>query len=411
MNATTTLGAIVEEHSGLIQTGPFGSQLHQRDYSESGIPVVMPTDIRDGQVDESDIARIPEGKAQELSRHILKAGSIVFPRRGEIGKCAYIGAEQAGFLCGTGCIKIEPPENILRSKFLYYYLGVRHVVEWLERNAVGTTMPNLNMEILGRLKIPVFPLHTQDLIASILSAYDDLIKNNHRRIRLLEQSARLLYKEWFVRFRFPGHESAKIKDGAPGGWQTCGMLEHPHFDFIRENIRQFDGEKRYYATADISGITITGNGINYPFQEKPSRAQKAPEINSVWFARMQDTYKVLVFTDTNRNLAEGSILSSGFAGFRARRPEFLPFLYLLINNEQFHEKKDLYCTGATQRSLPDNGLKNLRAPAPPPALLGKFADATGAMISQILTLQGANKKLAAARDLLLPRLMNNQLAV
>ena len=120
MTETTTLGELIEAHGGLIQTGPFGSQLHQSDYSEEGVPVVMPKDIRGGRVDEDGIARVPETKAQELSRHSLKPGSIVFPRRGEISKCAYIDEAQAGFLCGTGCVKIEPPEKaIMLSCFVY----------------------------------------------------------------------------------------------------------------------------------------------------------------------------------------------------------------------------------------------------------------------------------------------------
>ena len=225
MSVTTTLAEIIEKHGGLIQTGPFGSQLHQSDYSEDGVPVVMPRDIRNGRVDESIIARIPETKAQALSRHFLRPGSIVFPRRGEISKCAHIDADQAGFLCGTGCIKIEPPEDTLRSKFLYYYLGLGRVVEWLERNAVGTTMLNLNTKILGGLGIPLLPLQIQDSITSILSAYDDLIENNRRRIALLEQSARLLYKEWFVHLRFPGHERVEIKDGVPERWERKALGE------------------------------------------------------------------------------------------------------------------------------------------------------------------------------------------
>ena len=185
MTESTTLGELIAAHGGLIQTGPFGSQLHQSDYSEDGIPVVMPKDIRGGRVDENGIARVPEIKARSLSRHYLKPGSIVFPRRGEISKCAYIDEGRAGFLCGTGCFKIEPPEEVLKPKFLYYYLGLRHVVEWLERNAVGTTMLNLNTKIIGGIRIPLIPMQTQETIVSILSAYDDLIENKR-----LDQVAR-----------------------------------------------------------------------------------------------------------------------------------------------------------------------------------------------------------------------------
>ena len=226
MTESTTLGELIAAHGGLIQTGPFGSQLHQSDYSEEGIPVVMPKDIRGGRVDENSIARVPEIKARSLSRHYLKLGSIVFPRRGEVSKCAYIDEGSAGFLCGTGCFKIEPPEEVLKPKFLYYYLGLRHVVEWLERNAVGTTMLNLNTKIIGGIRIPLIPMQTQETIVSILSAYDDLIENNRRRIQLLEQAARLLYREWFVHLRFPGHEHVAITDGVPEGWgkKTLGDI-------------------------------------------------------------------------------------------------------------------------------------------------------------------------------------------
>ena len=92
------LGDLIDEYGGLIQTGPFGSQLHQRDYTEHGVPVVMPKDIRAGRIDESTVARVSEHKATELARHYLKPRSIVFPRRGEIGKCAYVDRYTERFL-------------------------------------------------------------------------------------------------------------------------------------------------------------------------------------------------------------------------------------------------------------------------------------------------------------------------
>jgi len=183
------------------------------------------------------------------------------------------------------------------------------------------------------VEVAVPPIPVQERIASFLSAYDDLIENNRRRIQLLEQAARLLYKEWFIHFRFPGHEHVAITNGVPDGWKLCGMLNHPHFQLINENIGAFDGVKRYYATADITGIDITGDGIDYTFEEKPSRAQKAPEVRSVWFARMQETYKVLAFTQANRPMAEGSIL---FLGFRriSGSPGRIPALALPAHQQR-----------------------------------------------------------------------------
>lgn len=101
------LGTLIESDGGVLQTGPFGSQLKQAEYASDGVPVIMPTDIENGEVNESTVARVPETTVERLSRHKIKAGGIVLPRRGAITKRAFIRPEQDGWLCGTGCIKIE----------------------------------------------------------------------------------------------------------------------------------------------------------------------------------------------------------------------------------------------------------------------------------------------------------------
>jgi len=181
-----SLGALAAQDGGIIQTGPFGSQLHQSDYETDGVPVLMPKDIIDGRVASDGVARVGEEIAQRLARHRLKERAIVLPRRGEITKRAFITAEQAGWLCGTGCLKIELNGEYLLPEFLYYYMEQTHVVRWLEQHAVGTTMLNLNTEIVAGLPVRYPAADTQRRIADMLSAYDDLIENNRRRMALLE---------------------------------------------------------------------------------------------------------------------------------------------------------------------------------------------------------------------------------
>lgn len=220
-----TLDDICDKVDGHIQTGPFGSQLHQSDYSEVGTPVVMPKDIVNGTISEEGIARVSEEHVLRLSRHKVRTGDILFSRRGDVGRCAYISPKEQGWLCGTGCLRVTVDAKVADSKFIFYYLQQTSAIDWIEKHAIGATMLNLNTGILANVPIMLPSLSTQHRIASILSAYDDLIENNRRQIKLLEEAAQRLYREWFVELRFPGHESVKVVDGVPEGWTVTTASE------------------------------------------------------------------------------------------------------------------------------------------------------------------------------------------
>ncbi|MDQ2904510.1 MAG: restriction endonuclease subunit S, partial [Chloroflexota bacterium] len=226
---THTLGEICDKAGGFIRTGPFGSQLHESDYVEQGIPVVMPKNIIDGKVLTEDIALIHEEDAQRLSTHRLKQGDIVYGRRGDIGRHAIVTRREAGWLCGTGCLRISQVNRILEPLFLHYYLSQQEIITWIANHAIGATLPNLNTSILRSVPIVYPPLPIQRTIATILSAYDDLIENNTRRIAILEEMAQMLYQEWFVKFRFPGHEQATMVESEmgmiPEGWEAVQFID------------------------------------------------------------------------------------------------------------------------------------------------------------------------------------------
>lgn len=169
------LGDIADEAGGIIKTGPFGSQLHESDYTTEGTPVVMPKNLREGRIDTSDIARIPADILETLSHHQLSEGDIVYGRRGDIGRRAFIRQRQAGWLCGTGCLRITLPGGPLRSRYLHQYLGKPEIVSLIAGRAVGATMPNLNTSILRGIPIEVPPIRLQDEFVRIADANDELI--------------------------------------------------------------------------------------------------------------------------------------------------------------------------------------------------------------------------------------------
>ena len=209
-----TLGELCEKQGGRIQTGPFGSQLHNSDYVEKGVPVVMPTNIIDSKISEAGIARVGSHDVERLAQHKLNVGDIVFSRRGDVTKNALIRSSQVGWLCGTGCLKVRlGNESIASARFVSYYLRHPDTIEWLVRHAVGATMPNLNTDILSRVPVSIPSINTQKKIVAILDALSNTIETLQHQNTALEAIAQRLFRSWFVKFD-PVHAKAAGQEPA-----------------------------------------------------------------------------------------------------------------------------------------------------------------------------------------------------
>ncbi len=182
-----------------IQTGPFGSQLHSSDYVSIGIPSIMPTNIGTRlEISRNNIACITEYDAQRLNKYLVNNGDIVYSRRGDVEKCAFITNRESGWLCGTGCLRVRFTSDEVSPKFCAYYLSSGEMNGWVRGQAVGTTMPNLNSSILRRLPLTLPTLPEQKAIAAVLSSLDDKIDLLHRQNITLEAMAETLFRQWFV---------------------------------------------------------------------------------------------------------------------------------------------------------------------------------------------------------------------
>jgi type I restriction enzyme S subunit len=158
-----------------IQTGPFGSQLHQSDYTESGVPVVMPKDLIGFRIACDTIARIDEAMADKLARHRIALGDTVYGRRGDIGRRAFVSRRELGWLCGTGCLRIRPNPDAINPRFLFDTLGAPDTAGTIANRAHGATMPNLNATILKSLPILVPPRCLQDSYAEAVNPMFEMI--------------------------------------------------------------------------------------------------------------------------------------------------------------------------------------------------------------------------------------------
>ena len=169
------LGERLQRIGGTIQTGPFGSQLHAHEYTAEGVPVIMPQDILEGTVSFAKIARIPVTRAEELKRHRVRLGDLIFARRGDLSRCAAITKREVGWMCGTGCLLMCFEETSLSSKWLS--LAYRHDIgqRQVAARAVGTTMVNLNTKLLSHLQFGFPHKEEQDVVVCRVTQADSAI--------------------------------------------------------------------------------------------------------------------------------------------------------------------------------------------------------------------------------------------
>lgn len=378
--ASKTLGEICREGGGRIQTGPFGSQLHESDYSVDGIPVVMPTDIVNGRISTFRIARVSESHVDRLKRHQLSPGDIVYGRRGDIGRQALVNEGNSGWLCGTGCLKISLGNGPLSHAFLHRYLSTSSVVGWIEGQAVGATMPNLNTGILERVPVCYPEEKTiQEKIAAILSAYDDLIANNQRRIALLESMAEEIYREWFVRMRFPGATGLSLQEKQP-------------FDRLCTLSRGFDLPDSEMQPGEVPVIAATTiKGFHSVAKVKP------PVVTT---GRSGSLGTVLYANESAWPLNTALYVKD----FKGNSPYVVFYTLKNLHLENFN-------AGAGVPTLNRNHLAGIRVFVPPRQAQTDFDGRIGPIFQLSEKLKAVNVSLISQRDALLPRLISGKLRV
>jgi type I restriction enzyme S subunit len=173
-----------------MQTGPFGSQLHAEDYVVDGIPLINPAHMTAGKILPDSKVTVDKETQNRLKRHKLSAGEIIFARRGELGRCAIVTSEQEGWLCGTGSLKAKLNERLI-PEYAYLLITSDGVISELSLESKGSTMDNLNTETLGRVRMPVPPIHEQDdilkYVENVAGKYKSLISSAEKAIGLMQE--------------------------------------------------------------------------------------------------------------------------------------------------------------------------------------------------------------------------------
>ncbi|MFO1370304.1 MAG: restriction endonuclease subunit S [Marinagarivorans sp.] len=382
------IAQLVESGEAKLQTGPFGTQLKASDYVDDGIPVINVRNVGFGNIRNKDLEFLDEKMVEKLSAHLLKEGDIVFGRKGAVERHAFIDTEGVGWIQGSDCLRLRIRSDRINNRFISYYLRTQAHQDWMQALcSFGATMASLNQDIVKLITIPVLPIDAQHKIAAVLSAYDDLIENNKRRIALLEKMAEEIYREWFVRFRFPGYQTAEFEKGIPKGWEVhriSTIVDRKKFGRIyRESELNPSGQ---VVVVDQSREEYLG------FYDGPAEHNASIQKPMIIFG---DHTCKLVLMHRNFSLAENVI------PFLPKNNMAVHFLFHLIKNKAVQTEYKRHWTDLTVQQVL----------LPPPFIQDLFATKVRPSYELIESLKEQTRILAATKNLLLPRLISGKLSV
>jgi type I restriction enzyme, S subunit len=379
-----------------LNGGPFGSKLTTKHYTDRGVPVIRGTNLAGGtRFSFDDFVWVSEEKADELLPNNAHPGDLIFTQRGTIGQIGLIplDAPFKRFVISQSQMKLTPDQEQADALFLYYYFSSPGTVKAIENLAFAAGVPHINLEILRSFEVPLPSLPVQRRIAGILSAYDELMENSQRRIRILEAMAHALYHKWFVRFRFPGHEKlacvASPLGDIPEGWEV---------KTVEEIVKRIPVGKKYEQktvnpTGAIPVLDQGKSGIIGYHDEEPGVVAS-------------ETAPVIVFAN---HTCYQRLIHFPFSAIQNVLP-FVPSPSLPRNIYWLHwATNGLVVFNDYKGHWPEFAAKSLVVPTAD--VCQRFGDFVAPLALQILKLERAIENLRRTRDLLLPRLLSGQITV
>lgn len=354
-----------------------------------GYPIIRTPNVGRGRLILDGVQRVSKATYDKRNiRAVPQKDDIIFAREAPAGNAAIIRAGQEVCL-GQRTVLIRPDKKKVCPQFLAYYILAPKQQYELLGTANGATVAHVNIPIIRNMPVNIPKIEIQERIAEILSSYDDLIENNKKQIKLLEEAAERLYREWFVDLHFPGCEDVKIVDGVPKGWLdgTVGNIALfkrgktiTKAQIHKGNVPVVAGglEPAYYhnvANTVAPVITISGSGAN------------------AGFARL---YNVDVFA------SDCSFVDS-------QTTPYLFWVYCFIKDSK--AKLDSLQKGSAQPHVYAKDINALKIYIPTDDILDRFCKVVAHYFGKIKNLQRQNDLLLQARDRLLPRLMSGEVEV
>jgi type I restriction enzyme S subunit len=374
---------------------------------ETPYKMIRTTNIKSGFVYMDDVGYVSEETFEKWTRRSKpQYGDVILTREAPVGEIGRFTYNDDNVFLGQRLFQYRADPELLDWNFLAYALQSHEVQGRLRNMGFGATVEHIKVGDAENLLIPCPPIDIQRRIGSTLAAYDDLIENNRRRMALLEDSARQLYREWFVRLRFPGHEHTPIVEGVPQGWEKLPATEALE---INPKIKLSDAEEHWFvemANLPTDSMVIEGAYL------REGRSGPKFQNGDTLFARITPCLE-------NGKTGFVDFMDEGVAGrgstefivLRSKRvtPEFV---YCLSRTYEFRGNAIKSMIGSSGRQrVQESCFEKFMVNVPPTSLLRLFSGFAEPAFEEIKNLALQNQKLRQARDLLLPRLMNGELAV
>ena len=355
-------------------------------YDPPTIPWLKTKEVNYNRIYETE-SHISDEGLRNSSAKLIPSNSIIVAMYGQGDTAGRVAINKIPVTTNQACCNLTIDENKANYEFVYYNLCTLY--DKLVSLKNGGAQPNLNAGIIKNLEICIPPLATQHRIATILSRYDSLIENYQKQIKLLEEAAQRLYKEWFIDLHFPGHENTNITDGVPEGWEKKKVGEIAEFkrgktitkkDIVEGNVPVVAGglEPAYYCNKHNTAgrvITISGSGANAGFTRL--------YYEKVWASDCS-------FADTNTT-------------------KWLHFVYCFLQASK--SAIDNMQKGAAQPHVYAKDINALDIIVPEAELLSGFEDLASTYFNKVQSLQSQLRLLTEARDRLLPKLMSGEIEV
>ena len=388
-----------------------------KQYVEEGIPFYRQKEIIDKKngnaLEEPIFISEPDYNELKEKSGVPEDGDLLLTAVGATLGIPYVVGDEKFYFKDGNLIWLNNFSNALNSEFLYYWIDSSFGTQTLWNRTIGSAQPALTIDSIKKLSIPIPSREIQDKITKTLKTYDALIANNNKRIRLLEQMAENLYKEWFVRFRFPGYESAEFENGIPVEWEYVKLGDILSFErgisysseeidcdeglnlINLKNIDAFggfrrDGTKMYNGKYKESQVVKTGDlviGVTDMTQDRRTVGAAAliPTIEGI------------------------SVISADLVKVVSDVPNI--YLYSLCRYGFYSKYFSQFANGANVLHLKPGTLLNKKLLLPTKELIDAFVEKAAATIELIDGLNIANDNLIRQRNLLLPRLMSGKLEV